>query len=444
MYASRFTVGLMAGTLGLIAMIGASPVVAQSLKDSVQTALNSYPTIQEARNLREAIENDLGVAKSRYLPTIDLEIAYGHEFSNNNATRSAGNGDVYLDRKETGIMLRETIFDGYDREGAIEQQEALLRGAGYHIGDRGETIAADVSRAYLDVVRHTEILRLAEDNLKVHQKILDDVKKRVDGGQLGIGDLQQARSRRSSAQARMAEVRLDLDHARVEFNRMVGKMPTNVFRPKFNDAQLPRNVDAAVSIAMETTPLIKRFQAKLDADKALITVAKSGNYPNVFFEFGGTYNDNIDGTRGIDQDFSAMLRMKWNLYRGGADKSKAKAAAARYSESMSQLAEAKRAVEQEVRRAWSSIERKDEEAKVRAAQVKSNKEVTETYREAFKVGQRDLLDVLDSENELFSSKTKYISARNSALYARFLLTATTGKLRQLLGVTTSIEATASN
>ncbi len=444
MRVNRGHVGLMVGAVVLAALMSASSVAAQSLKESVQTALNSYPEIQEARHLRSAIENDLGVAKSRYLPTLDLELAYGREFSNNNTTRAAGNGDVYLDRKESGIMLRETLFDGFDREGTVEQQEALLRGADQHIGDRGETIAADVSFAYLDVVRHTEILRLAEENLKVHQKILDDVKKRVDGGQLGIGDLQQARSRLASAQARISEVRLDLDNARIAFNRIVGQMPADVFRPKFSDAALPRSVDAAVSMAMESNPLIKRFQAKLDEAKALVTVAKSGNYPNVFFELGGTYNDNIDGTRGIDQDFSAMLRMKWNLFRGGADKHKAQAAAARYSESMSKLAQAKRDIEQEVRRAWSSVERKDEEERVRAQQVKSNKEVTETYREAFKVGKRDLLDVLDSENELFTSKTKYITAQNSALYAKLLLTATTGRLRQLLGVTTPVEITENN
>lgn len=440
----RGPVRLMAGTFGLIVVMSASSVAAQSLKESVQNALNSYPTIQEARHLREAIENDLGVAKSRYLPTLDLELAYGREVSNNSTTRSAGNGNVDLDRKESALMLRETIFDGFDREGTIEQQEALLRGAVHHIGDRGETIAADVSFAYLDVVRHTEILRLAEENLKVHQKILDDVKKRVDGGQLGIGDLQQARSRLASAEARIAEVRLDLDHARISFNRIVGQMPANVIRPQFNNAYMPKNVDEAVRIAMETNPLVKRFQAKLEEAKALVTVAKSGNYPNVFFEMGGTYNDDINGTPGIDKDFSAMLRMKWNLFRGGADNSKAKAAAARYSESMSQLAQAKRDIEQEVRRAWRSAERKDEETRVRREQVKSNKEVTETYREAFKVGKRDLLDVLDSENELFSSRTKYITAQNSALYARFLLTATTGRLRQLLGVTTPIEVTENN
>ncbi|MCP4453555.1 MAG: TolC family protein, partial [Planctomycetes bacterium] len=167
------------GALGLAVLVCASTVSAESLRQSVQTAMNSFPTIQEARHLRKAIENDLGVAKSRYLPTLDLELAYGREYSDNNTTRTAGHRSVTLDRKESGIMLRETIFDGFDREGAIDEQEAKLRGAGHHIGDRGETIASNVSFSYIDVVRHQQILGLAQENLKVHKKILDDVKKRV-------------------------------------------------------------------------------------------------------------------------------------------------------------------------------------------------------------------------------------------------------------------------
>jgi outer membrane protein, adhesin transport system len=430
------------GALGVVTLLFSSSVSAQSLKSVVQTALNTYPEIQEARHLRQAIENDLGVAKSRYLPTLDVEVSYGREYSDNGTVRGRGDDSIHLDRKETGWKLREIIFDGFEREGTVEEQKARLRGALQHIGDRGEVIAADVSFSYIDVLRHQQILKLANDNLKVHRKILDDVKKRVDGGQLGVGDLQQARSRLSSAQARITEVKSDLDKARISFNRIVGRMPDHLSRPGFNDSRLPPNVRAAVDTAMQNNPLIKRFQAELDASKALIRVAKSGKYPHLFLELGGTHNDNIDGTIGTDTDWTAMLKMQWNLYRGGADNARTKAAAARHSESMSKLALARRDIEREVRRAWADMKRKDEEAESRSAQVKSNQEVTETYKEEFKVGQRDLLDVLDAENELFSSKTKHISARHSALYARYLLTATTGKLRQLLGVQTNIETAA--
>ena len=435
---------LIAGALGMAALVCSSSVVAQSLKQSVQSAINTFPTIQEARHLRKAIEGDLGVAKSRYSPTLDFELAYGREYSDNGTVRGRGDDSIHLDRKETGWKLREIIFDGFEREGTIEEQKARLRGAAEHIGDRGEVIAADVSFSYIDVLRHQGILKLANDNLKVHQKILDDVKKRVDGGQLGVGELQQARSRLSSAQARITEVKTELDKAKIAFNRIVGQMPKNLSKPRFKDARLPRSIRAAVDAAMGNNPLVKKFQAELDASKALIRVSKAGKYPHLFLELGGTHNDNIDGTIGTDTDWTAMLRMKWNVYRGGADVARGKAAAARHSESMSKLALARRNIEQEVRRAWSDMKRNDDELVSRTAQVKSNEEVTVTYKEEFKIGQRDLLAVLDAENELFSSQTKLLSAQHSALYARFLLMATTGKLRQMLGVSTQVEMASNN
>jgi adhesin transport system outer membrane protein len=359
---------LLVVAMGLVGAAFASSAAAQSLKGAVQTALNSYPEIQEARHLRSAIESDLDLAKSRYYPSVDLEIAYGREYSNNASTRAAGNNDwVDLDRKETALMAREVIFDGFEREGLVEEQEAKLRGALEHIGDRGEVLAADVARVYMDVVRQTEILGLANSNIDVHKKILDDVKERVDNGQLGIGDMHQARSRLSNAEARLTEVRMDLDRARIEYKKIVGKMPSNLMKPMFSDVRLPASENAAVAAAMENNPNIKKYQADLEAAKARIRVQKAGKYPSFHLEVGGTYNDNIDGTRGIDKDFGAMLRMKWNLYRGGADNAREKAAAARHSQSMSQVANAMRNIEQEVRRAWSSMRRKDDEVVSRAA-----------------------------------------------------------------------------
>ncbi len=43
------------------------------------------------------------------------------------------------------------------------------------------------------------------------------------------------------------------------------------------------------------------------------------------------------------------------------------------------------------------MKRKDDQVVSRAAQIQSNKDVAETYKEQFKIGKRDLLDLLDAE-----------------------------------------------
>ncbi|PUD97931.1 MAG: hypothetical protein C3L25_14180, partial [Candidatus Sedimenticola endophacoides] len=152
---------------------------AMSLQEAVQSSLQSYPTIQQALAGRQAIEADLGVAKSRYLPSIDFELNYGREWSNNPTTRArTGSDDTWLNRRDSALTLSQSLLDGGARQGEVERQEALLKGAGFNLKDVSETLAADVVFAYIDVVRHRETLKLAQENLQVHARILEDVRRR--------------------------------------------------------------------------------------------------------------------------------------------------------------------------------------------------------------------------------------------------------------------------
>ena len=412
-----------------------SSAFAVSLKEAVELALQNYPTMQQARYERQAIQADLDTAKARYLPTLDLTAGYGREWSDNDTTQAAGYGDGrWMNRTESSLRLTETLFDGHARSAAVEEQEALLEGAKHYVLDRGDTIGSDVASAYIDVLRYNAVLELANDNLKTHERILDNVRSRVEAGQSGIGDLQQARARQASAEARIAEVQADLDKARIKFKKLVGILPDQVVAPEFDDAVLPPGVEMAVQRADERSSLIKRERAKLEAARARLKGSAAGKYPTFLLEVGGTANDSLDGTPGRNNDFQAMLRMQMNLFRGGADSAKERAAAERYSESMASLAETRRQVEEEVRRAWSSVERKDQEVEGRQAEVVANGQVSDIYQQEFDVGQRDLLDLLDAENELFNSRTRLLAAQHSALYARFLLLATMGELVNHLGI----------
>ncbi|MES9964977.1 MAG: TolC family outer membrane protein [Candidatus Sedimenticola sp. 20ELBAFRAG] len=425
--------------MGLAMMTAGHSAWAMSLQEAVQTSVKSYPSIQKAMAGRQAIAGDLDVAKSRYLPTIDFEFNYGREWSDNPTTRgraAAGNqDDRWMNRRDASLTLTQTLYDGTSRTSEVERQNALLQGAGFNISDVAETLAADVVFSYIDVVRYRETLKLAEENLQIHTRILEDVRGRVDAGQSGIGDLQQARSREANSKARIAEVQLDFDKAKIAFNKMVGAMPEGLSRPKFDDERLPGSVEEAIQRAMESNPLVHRSQAQVDAAKADQSGARAGFYPTVLFEMRATDNHDIDGSNGSNEDMTALLKFRMNLYRGGADAAREKAAVERHSESMSSLSESRRQIEEEVRRAWAAKMRQDEEVLGRFDQVMANGQVVETYRQEFEVGQRDLLDLLDSENELYISRTQLIAAESSALYARYLLMATMGTLTKDLEVT---------
>jgi adhesin transport system outer membrane protein len=67
-------------------------------------------------------------------------------------------------------------------------------------------------------------------------------------------------------------------------------------------------------------------------------------------------------------------------------------------------------------------------------QVAANEKVVDVYMDQFTVGRRTLLDVLDAQNGLFSSRANDLDAVYAGKFAVFRLLALEGKMLEALGV----------
>jgi adhesin transport system outer membrane protein len=150
--------------------------------------------------------------------------------------------------------------------------------------------------------------------------------------------------------------------------------------------------------------------------------------PRVDLEMSATRNQNVDGVDKKDHSEQAMLRMRYNLFNGGADKARHLASIAEDQAAEQNLADTKRAVARDVRAAWFEYQLTTKRLASLTAQVKAAKATKIAYKSQFDVGQRTLLDVLDSEREYNSARTTFESARNSRDYSVYQLLSLMGKL----------------
>jgi adhesin transport system outer membrane protein len=427
---------------GAMVSVQAGAASAMSLEEAVQITIRSNPAMMEARANYRAINKELSQARSRYLPQLDVEVAYGPEYSDNPRSRDRtefvtgleGPG-VWENRFESGFVLSETLFDGFERRWEVRRQKARVNSADSRIGDRAERLALDVVRAYLETVRRERILGLAGGNLQVHADILNDVRQRVDAGQSPIADQQQAEARLASAQVAVTQALRDLDESRITFARLVGQYPDTLSTPTFDSSLMSGSSAEAVEIAVTRSPLVLFAKADANAAYAASRGTEARFYPEISVELRGSSNENIDGVRGDNEDFAAMVRMRYNLYRGGGDRARAQEARERHSESLAVIAKLQRDIEEETRQSWSLMERKDREISDRQAAVTANSQVARTYQQEFQIGRRDLLDLLDSENQLFLSQVELTTAQTDALFARYRVLASVGRLTAAMGVT---------
>ena len=412
---------------------------AASLSETIQHAVTTNPDVLQAGSNRRAIDNELNQANGLFRPQIDFEAAIGPEFSNNSTTRgraARGSGDAgtWMRRTTSSLTVQQKIFDGFASKSEQERQAARVDAAAARVVERTEFLALDVSQSYLDVLRNTDIVEQAVQNVENHRRIEDEVRTRVDAGESGVGDLQQAEARVASARATLVETQRDLEQSIISFRRFVGQEPDNLTRPTLNEAAIPANVDAAVETAFSQNPTLNLSRADIDVSRAELSASNASLWPTLDFELIANRNHNTDGTRGANKDVTAMMVVNYNLYRGGIDVANKHEFHERLAESRERFLHLRRLAEEEVRQSWNSMVKARARAEALADEVLANAQVVATYRQEFEIGQRDLLDLLDSENELFNARVRHLTSDYSAQFNAYRLLASIGGLVKEMNV----------
>ena len=408
--------------------------MADTLADALARAVANLPEVRAARANQRAIEQNAAQARGLWYPTLDASLGHGRETSNNVSTRVLGS-DQTLTRREAELNLSQLVFDGGATSGQVRRFRARAEGAGDQVANAAESAGVRVAQAYLDVSRLRALIAIAIDNEKRHQETLAQVSRLAEVGQGRRADAQQADARYALAQASLSQLRGQLAQAEAAFLHITGQPPDALADAGSFQAMLPVTLAAALAQALDGHPAIRAAQKELvaaqaDRESALIRFAA----PRIALEVGTSSNLDLDGLRGMNSDRYAMLRLRYNLYRGGIDDSRSNEAAARVDEAFANLGKARNDTERDLRQAWQGLE----EDRIRLPQLQryavASAQVVNSYRLQFSIGQRTLLDVLNAENELYSAK----SSQHTGLYAVALgelrVLAAMGRLLATLGV----------
>ncbi|HET6522859.1 MAG TPA: TolC family outer membrane protein [Geminicoccaceae bacterium] len=420
----------------VLAMAGGAPLAAaQTRTEAVRAALATNPEVEVVAANREAVEQELRQARALYLPQVDLRAAVGPEYTDSPGTRDRlTDGDTTLLRSEAQLTLSQMLFDGFATRSEVRRQLARVDSAAYRVAEAAEFIALDAIEAYLDVLRNEQLVALAEENIGSHEGILGQVSRLEREGAGGIADVRQAEARLAAAQANLAQAEGNLRDARATFRRVVGAPPVDPVQPRPPVDAVPEAVEAATLLAAEYSPTVQIVRADIDVARAELQGAQADYYPRLDVELGATAGDNIDGVEGRDVGASALLVMRYNLFRGGADVAREREAFARMREARRQLDAARRTAEEEAQLSYSALTTARARAAALRNQAEANVRTREAYGSQFELGQRSLLDLLDAENELFVSRSSLVTAEQTEAFAVYRVLAVIGTLLGTLDI----------
>ena len=389
---------------------------------------------------RLAVDEELRQARGLYLPSLDIAAGIGKERTNDPGTRAAGEGTVTLTREEYSATLIQRLFDGFETDSRVARQKGRVESAARRVFETSEFLALDVTGAYLEVIRQRELVRLAENNVKIHVVMVESLTERLIRGVGTTADVAQAEARLARTQATLTQRLNDLRDTEALYNRIVGAYPEELLRPELAEGAMPGDLDAALTLTEENNPTARIFEADIKASEAEVDLAEAEFFPFITLEAGTTYFDDRDGVEGYDHDQTLMVRMRWNLFRGGIDRANRREALQRVSEDKSRRLSALIDAGEEMRRSWNRVEASHRRVEELGRSVQFNIETRDAYVAQFEVARRTLLDVLDAENELFQSRGQLVSVEIDELRASYRVLAVAGVLLKSLGIAAPAEA----
>ena len=406
-----------------------------SIKDTVLTTIYFTPDIKQFQEYRQAAIHDVSRARSGWLPRVDARAGWGYEqwssLSTRNRTGKQNDHDFY-ERGEASIVLQQTLWDGLATTGRYEIGVSRFDSATARLLDNTEAAVLDALLAHLEVYRQRRLVALSEQNVQNHKDILGSQEERQRLGASSVADVTQTRGRLARAQATLVETRSALEIAMAQYKRLTGKEPIELEAPYLPENPYP-SLESVLSNSQTQNPKLTALKADVETAKAQIKLDQSAFHPQIYLEIGPSYTWQAQASETYDWGTGIMVRGSWNLFNGFYDYYNVAGNTARMRQAREQMNSQSDALALETSSTWSQLISYQEQSKFFEVAVANSSSTRDSYLQQFNVGQRSLLDVLDSENELYSFAIQLVTSQLNEVAAQYRLKALGGELLISMG-----------
>jgi len=406
----------------VLSLIGIPIAHALTLEQTIHETIQNNPDILVSQKDHRSIQEALKEAQAAYLPKLKVNLGYGIENDRNVNTQVLPDPSPTMAPRETTVTLDQMLFDGFATQWDVARNTARVSSAAYKVLATIEDTVQKNVEVYIGVLREKDLMDLAKQNLAFHNAIYKMIELRTQSGVSRRADLFQAQGRLSLARSNVLAEISNLKDTQANFYRTIGLAPENLNNPPHpNSKYLPSSVMEAISIALKNNPVIKTADADINAAVAQHNFAYATNYPRFDLELSANRDRNIGGVRGASFEEYAKIRMSYNLYNGGADISKQQETAFQEQQAKDIRQRAIRQLVEAVKLTWDSLITARQQLAWLKAHQQEAEQTVKAYAQEYQIGQRTLLDLLDSQNELFSAKRAYVQGRYEVLLAEYRL-----------------------
>ncbi|HWS75926.1 MAG TPA: TolC family outer membrane protein [Quisquiliibacterium sp.] len=416
--------------LALAALPGAA--AAMDLIQAYRDASAIDPVVSSSRSQLAATREKVPQARAGLLPsinaswtgnrfTVDTSITPSREFSTQNYSVALSYPLLRLQNVET-----------------FEQSKLSVAIAEAQLAQAEQDLIVRVSQAYFDVLAAQDNVETIRAQKRAITEQLASAKRNFEVGTATVTDQQEAQSRYDLAQAQEFVAQNDLEIKRAALAQLTGRpLPElKVLRPGVT-LQPPQPAREAewTSSARENNFAVQQAQVATEISKREIEKQRYGHYPTVDLVGSTSYaknaTTNFTGVTGVNTGQGVIgLQVNIPIYAGGAIDARVREAANLRDKSLSDLDNARRAAEQGARSAFLGVNSGLAQVKALEAAERSSQLALDSNLLGYQVGVRINIDVLNAQQQLFTTRRDLARARYDVLVNGLRLKSTAAALTQ--------------
>ena len=415
---------LLAGVAAMT-MSGMASAATQTLREALVQTYNANPTIMAQRASLRALDEDVAINRAEGRPQASTTVGLNQDALTTNIPGRNGR-DLTASAQVSmplyaGGRIRNSVRAANTR---VEAGRADLRAT------EGDIFTQAVA-AYMDVIRDRMIVNLNQNQVRVLETNLQATRDRFEVGDLTRTDVAQSEARLALSRSALAIAEGRLEASEENFTAIIGDVPGDL-QPPPPLPQFPATAEQAVQIALANNADLAAIAARARAAGFDVAVARGGRLPTVSAVASTRYTNALgtaDESAGVAEgtlpnstsSTGVGLSLTLPIYQGGGAGARVRQAQAFRSQLIEQAIATERSVVANTRAAFAAYQAAQDAIASNEIAVAANQLALEGTRAEQTVGTRNVLDVLNAEQELLNSQVLLVTARRDAYVAGFQL-----------------------
>ncbi|WP_236645402.1 TolC family outer membrane protein [Aidingimonas lacisalsi] len=406
----------------MIATAMASPVQAADLLTITRDALANNATLASARSSYSGVESGRDVERGDLLPQLNASAEAANNRTYNGQTGSS---------QGTGTGSSAGVEDDYNSVSAsLEATQALFDATAWHELERAEEeieqqahsleatrqqLLYDVAAAYFDILRAHDILEAREAQETAIERQLEQAREQFDVGLIAITDVDEAEASYDQARADRIAAENDLQVSFEALERLTGQRYNTIDGLGDElpiESPQPGNRDDWVELAMEHNPSLLMAEAGVDVARSVVDVSQAGRLPTLEAFASYQYSDTDSE---FQQEYNSSgqfgVRASMPLYTGGTTSAGIEQSTYELESTQYDAEAQRRDTIQQVRSLFTQVSNDVESVEARRQAIESNESALEATRSGYEVGTRNIVDVLNAEQNLYDAIANHAEAR---------------------------------